>query len=202
MTTSAGLRSKPESTVSLPSVSGPLPVISRPISRERQRMADVKLEMERYARTFQPGVTMDDSLPQFAVMYMDIDGPSSFTRLYEFQQQIPVDDWSATMEYRLRSYFEIQPESSMTRISVNCRSARCLVQFTELRPTLENSRNSQPQNSNAMLLRLKKETWYSKNFDDDGRPLLGLPGTPVQYMVQVLNKVNSRKHAFQEKPTE
>jgi hypothetical protein len=170
-----------------PDVSAPPPAADRPLRWDRQRSSDFNAEATMYARTFQPGMTLDDSLPIFVTMFESSVGSSVIAETFQNHQQLPMDEWSADTESRLRGYFEAQPEISMTKVSVSCRSTRCLLQFMELPPTQAERPTSRSSNAMKMLLRLKRESWYSEAFADiDSKLITPARGSAVQFMVQIL----------------
>jgi hypothetical protein len=186
-TTPPDARPQTQSEIALPSPtdSVPPPAIDTPLRWDFKKSAVFHLEATRYTQTFQPGIVMDDSLPQFVALYEDSVSQAAITALFHDHKQLPSDGWSAAMEHRLARYFEAQSETSMTRVSVNCRLSRCLLQFIELPPVERSASNAM-----AMLLRLKQEPWYAEEFLDSGsfRPLrVPTRGDAVQYMVLILN---------------
>lgn len=180
-----GTTSPPTPDVALPPINEPS---NGPLRYDSQRNADFGSEAAKYAESFLPGLTADESPPVFVRLFEESVGSGAITNLFQQQGRAPPDGWSAAMEHRLGRFLEAQPEISATRASVSCRPSRCLIQFTELPPPpgqlIDSSRNAK-----AMVLRLMREPWFPEEFMAGGLPLTTpAQGNPVQYMVQILNR--------------
>lgn len=178
----SALRNPPEIALS--------PVPDESIQDDRPRMLpEYEVAATRFIDTFQPGVAIEDSPPQFVTIPGKGTSSTTIGTLFRTHKDHPTDGWSAVMEQRLGEYLESQPEISTTRALVSCRETRCILQFMELLPSSGERPETLSKNAKAMLLRLRQESWYPDEFVSSSRELYApVQDDGIQYVAQMLHR--------------